>query len=455
MASLIDPGISHPTDFQINSLFLISDSGRSVDLRLVMGELNIFEDIFNSCIVGDLVISDSNNLINMLPLTGFEYLLIEFTKPSQIQKFTKVFRVYKITNRKPKSHQNEVYIIHFCSEEAILNESIRVSKIYNKQSIDAIVKDISSRYLNINENKFSISKSNKTSGVYNISIPNWRPFYAINWLSKMAVTKKYSGASYVFFENRDGFQFVSLEELSQQPHIKQFLSSNMQSGFETDSSKPDVQLEGESIMDYEILGTFDMLENISSGMFSSTLITVDPLRQRISIVPKSSSEVFSRTEHLNSNALVSDAVNRRKLPVTKEQQSFYRIYPTTLGHDKLIYAKRYAENELRANNVEQWLLQRHMYFGGIHTQRMNIAVAGDVLLTVGKTVDVKLPAILAQTAIREFDALYSGKYLITALRHSINEGAHLCYLELSKDSVTDKYPAALKNDAALNIIKES
>ena len=195
--------------------------------------------------------------------------------------------------------------------------------------------------------------------------------------------------------------------------------------------------------------SFDMLRNISSGMFAGTLITVDPLRQRIATIPRSLDEVFPHTKHLNTNPLVSDGDTRRKLPITKEIQSLYRVYPTTLGHNQLTY----AQTNLHPNQVEQWLLQRNMYLSGIHTNRMTLSIPGNVGLTVGNTVDVKFPAIISQTKTREFDQLYSGKYLITALRHSINKLEHLSYLEISKDSSAVKYPTSLNADQTLTKLK--
>lgn len=442
-------GITRAIDFELDDATIVAASGRSVDLRPLIEEVNVYEDLFSPCITGNLIITDSNNLINKLPLTGFEYLSLSFTKPSQKLSFSKIFRIYKITDRKQNSDQNEFYTIHFCSEESVLNESVRVSKIYTGKSIHDIVADIATKYLKITPSKFPASQLSATDGIHTISIPNWRPLYAINWVSRMALSAKYPGASYVFFENRNGFFFVPIEELAKKKPIQKLLNSKIRLGFETDKTASDITAASESVNEYEFHSTFDMLRTISSGMYASTLISIDPVRQRITNIQLTSDSVFPKTSHLNAYNLVSQSLTRRELPINQEFQSFYRVYPTTLGQDKLSY----ASSGINPNQVEQWLLQRNMYLSGLHTNRLNVSVPGNVNLTVGETVDVQFPAIEAQTKVREFDKLYSGKYLITALRHAINKLGHLCYLEISKDSAEVGYPTLLQTDHTIKKMK--
>ena len=52
-------GIQYASQFQLDDLTLIAVNGTSVDLREVMREMNIFEDMFTNTMSGDLFISDS------------------------------------------------------------------------------------------------------------------------------------------------------------------------------------------------------------------------------------------------------------------------------------------------------------------------------------------------------------------------------------------------------------
>lgn len=96
-------GLIYATDFQLDELTLTSSSGQQVDLRLVMRELILYEDLFANVMTGSVFISDTQDIINLLPVIGGEYLSVTLLKPSTTAKIQKTFRIYKITNRRKAS----------------------------------------------------------------------------------------------------------------------------------------------------------------------------------------------------------------------------------------------------------------------------------------------------------------------------------------------------------------
>ena len=60
-------GMVNSYDFELNECVLIAGNGRKIDVRGILFELNIFEDIYNNVLTGNILLSDSNNLINKLP----------------------------------------------------------------------------------------------------------------------------------------------------------------------------------------------------------------------------------------------------------------------------------------------------------------------------------------------------------------------------------------------------
>ena len=188
------------TDYNIIAASIISSTGDVMDIRMILDEINIYEDILSPVITGNIVLHDSNDFINKLPITGFEYFNLEFEQPSGSQRYSKVFRIYKLSDRKSINAQNEMFVLHFCSEELIINELCRVSKTYQNKTIDSIVRDIALNYLKIDSKKIPTSQIHPTVGTHSIVIPNWHPFFAISWLSRMAIHSIYSSPSYVFLK---------------------------------------------------------------------------------------------------------------------------------------------------------------------------------------------------------------------------------------------------------------
>lgn len=442
MATPQQEAIQYGTDYRLVAATIITGSGRVTDIRLIFDELNIYEDLLSPVITGNIVLHDSNDLINKLPITGFEYLSLEFEKPSSSQKYSRIFRIYKLTDRQRVNAQNESFILHFCSEESVLNESCRVSKTYQGKTVDKIVKDIATNYLKIDDMRFPSSQIIPTIGTHSVIIPNWHPFFAINWLSRMAIAANYPSPSYVFFEDRDGFHFTPLEQLSQQTPVRKILVSPRNLGFETDKTEADLEASMKTTYQWEMPCGFDVLQNISCGMYAGSVITVDPIRQRIKTTNLATTTFFNNTKHLNDKNMVSNLISRRNANVETEYNSFLRLYPTTLGHDALSYGGN--AGKMFPNKIEQWIIQRNMYFSSLHSSRVNISMPGDSQLRVGQVVDAKFPAfVLNDKTQKTLDELYSGKYFIVALRHSMNRRTHMCYLELSKESSMVSYPSAL------------
>ena len=61
-------GINFAGEFKLNRAFLESPTGEKIDLikNLSIVEINIFEDIFKSCMSGSIIVGDSRDMINKI-----------------------------------------------------------------------------------------------------------------------------------------------------------------------------------------------------------------------------------------------------------------------------------------------------------------------------------------------------------------------------------------------------
>jgi hypothetical protein len=88
--------------------------------------------------------------------------------------------------------------------------------------------------------------------------------------------------------------------------------------------------------------------------------------------------------------------------------------------------------------------------------RVKVTVAGDPLLSAGRTVNLNIyqidPTVYSQSgsnATRELDPFYSGKYLIASVRHIVKNNSYITIMELAKESVGAAYPAFNNTDSAV------
>jgi hypothetical protein len=386
--------------------------------------------------------------INILELQGSEILILELDKPGLEQPISKNFRIYNISNRTTTKSTNENYIINFCSEELMLNEQYKISKSYTSKLVSDIISDLCLNHLKIPQNKLSIDKS---SGIRDIVIPNFKPIQAINWLATFAKadSAKNVGSPYLFFEDRDGFKFKSILTLFQQPVYKTYQYSAKGLKSEKNDMVIDMQNESVNVIKYEQIKSFDTISAVRSGAFSNKLHTVDPLRLKLGETNFNYNSYLNRgISQLNAGKLPNSAKNRFGDTIN-DTQGVIKFCLTTSGQseNKYIKSKNLSINE---NRIEETVPYRTAQLALFCMNRLKLLIPGDVYITIGRIIQFDLPEIVSNSPNKEKlnDEFYSGKYLVTAVRHMFNqEGRFVTCIEICKESVPNKYADFNNNDS--------
>ena len=98
--------------------------------------------------------------------------------------------------------------------------------------------------------------------------------------------------------------------------------------------------------------------------------------------------------------------------------------------------------------IETYVPQRTAQLNLANYNVVKLAIPGDTGITAGKVIEFNLMSIKPTTNKRELDRFYSGKYLVTAVRHIIQpQGIYQTIIELAKDSSPTSYPT-ISNDNA-------
>ena len=212
--------IQYAGEYEIEEIRLFSSSGNIIPLNGLMMSLSIFENIFSPTMSGQIVLLDTNSIVLNLPIIGQEYLSFKIKTASlgnegtDIIDYTEnVFSIYKIDKR-IMGDGAEAIVLHFASPEMLRNSRTRVSKSYTN-SIDKIVIDVlqNERYINSKKDLFIEG----TVGVRKLIAPNSFPFTFVQKLSSEAISTEHGSPYFMFFENKDGIHFRSLDSLYSQP----------------------------------------------------------------------------------------------------------------------------------------------------------------------------------------------------------------------------------------------
>jgi hypothetical protein len=421
-----DNTIFYPQDYKLKKLVLTNRSGKTLDLTKLVVEFSYFEDIFAFSVSGYLVLRDSAGFIELDGMTGNETLEIDFGKfNDSYLNLKRTFRMYKISNVKPIGNLTSViYKLHFCSEELILSEQLKIQKSYDTQKISDIVSEILTEKMGIEETNLVIED---TYGVYDFNIGLLKPFEAISWLSTYArPTAFQKSADMLFFENKDGFNFRSIQSLYKSNVYKSY---KYQAKNIPEASAEDVLT---TVLDYEVIKFYDVLDNISSGMYANRLITINPLTQTYKVTD------FNYKKDSDSSLNDTSALYTKQNRLGFDQST---AYPSLV---------KFSSSNTRANSndaaieenpgsvekdifLEDTLPIRTSALAALNHTKLKIVVPGDSGLAVGRIIELDIPKLNPGDSSKS--NFFSGKYVVTALRHVVQVPAVFqTILEITKDS---------------------
>lgn len=430
-------GIFYPQDFHLNKLNFVTASKTKMDLKRLMLEFSFYEDIFSFAVSGYITVIDAQSFIEMMQLTGNEYLEIDFGKIKGAKNSIKgTYRVYKLSHRKPNANlTSEAYTLHFCSEELLLSEQIKISKSYKGKKISDNIKDILTTSLKVPSKR--IQQIEETTGINNLVAPKVKPFEAISWLSNYArpKTKGQPGADMLFFETKNGFNFRSLQTMYNSDVYATYKYQMKNAG---DDQQP-MQDKVNTVLNYEIVKSYDMLNEINSGTLSNRLITIDPTTRTVRTTNFGYSDYKKKASSLNKGEATPEVKNRLGKATSMNFEGTLKLSVSNAEQEKNAYIKTNgvdSKDVFMENNIPN----RTAQIGLANYTIVKIVVPGDPGVTAGRTVNFNIYSLKPGTNKRELDKFYSGKYLVTAVRHiATSPNEYRTVLELGRDSSTKKY----------------
>jgi hypothetical protein len=360
-----------------------------------MVEMNIFEDIFNNGTTGNLIIEDSINLQETLPIIGSNTLKVKFRTIGG-KLFNKEFIVHKLENTEQKG-KTKHYLLKFISP-ILLQYNKRLSRYYEGYTSD-IVHDVLTKHLDIDASNITIEK---TKSFKEFVVPNWLPLKFVNYLTANSVSETNNSASYLFYENRDGFNFVSIDKLCSEP-ISRSINVNL--------SEPDrEEYTLDNVMSYEVVESYDILDNTRKGMYGSTLYWHDILKKSFGFnsITYDKNDVSTRL-HPAGNRLLPD------IGFSPEN----KIYLSSINYHNFDVSTRLKQRYSRLQEMENYCIL--------------CVVPGNTNQLVGDKIDFQIPSTKVSDVVKQ-DSFLSGSYLIARIRHTMTISKHVMTMELRKDS---------------------
>ena len=521
---------SFPGDFELLKLTMTSPNmvANVMDLKNSWSDLNIYEDVFANCLTGNIQIVDGVGLMENVPIIGEETINIHvrtkgFVKerdsksntipgPFQGSESEGIInikmRVTKLSNITKLNEGIITYTLHLVSEEFIINLKSKVMKSslnpgsLEPQRISATVKSLYTQFFKrgrIAKKIFIEPTKNPTSLV----IPNYPPFKAFNFLASRAVSagQHAVGSSFLFYETIKGFFFVSLETLMagggmgystvegtegspeeltftapENPVKETYVVQPKRMESKTDDVK-NVALEMTAVDSYQFSSNFDVLQNLTKGMYSNRLLTHDLVRMKYDTLDfnihdpvnleetVTTDEATGATEVLNVKKMADEAKNfsdnfthlgKGKLCSINQfamgsPESVISFYPTNFAHDvrfkddpgpQSVKGGIKGALNIIPNRVDQWMQSRMVQSQQLNNIKLNVRAPGLSTRTVGDLIEFKMPTQFLEDRDGETQSTQhkylSGYYLITKLRHHFTKEKYEIEFEAIKDALRSK-----------------
>jgi hypothetical protein len=488
-------------------LSLITVVGDEIDVFGQLISLNIYEDIYSPVLTGDITLLDNINLFYKIPICGQEKLTVRFyswnydpVNNLKVNYFHRTFDVLRVTNVKQVNDYSTMYTLHFASPELLKNETIKISKAYSDVTHSDIVnmvmtedydvdeplglsfpteelteKITRSPFISDNEITAQFQKIDEQDSVelfiektkYKepwITIPYMKPFDIIQWVASRSLrlssgrkkTKPNNeSANFLFFENKRGFQFTSIDTLLEN---KESIRSifKMGSGAQNKNNYSERNVYTNRIHKLQIQDCYDTLNNIRSGLYASRLYSYDfntgetiekDYDYLESFIESESSESgksgppitiwegvseypFIKIDAAGENDLTKKFLSKRiMIPfmpgklinnITNEQTERDCNTRTEIGHEAYI--------QRRMSQLARWT-----------NFRIIMEVPGNSVNKVGDVIEVHLNDLqYKNNNLGEFSEIpskyYHGYYLTTSIRHSLTKFTYKQFIEAGKDS---------------------
>lgn len=409
--------------FHVNleSVILASrDGSKTLNLKDYIYSISIVEDVFSPFIHCEINVFDYNYISTKFPLIGEEFLSITFSADKQQTTFN--FLVYRNSfGGFNDTNKMQYYTLFGTTLPYALDGAIKVSKSFSNLSYGEIVNNLFNSYFS---NSQKIIKVEPTKGIHKFIVPGISPFSAISLCKKRSVSVKEPYTPFLFFENQEGYNFVSVNTLF--GNSLQLPGAQIRHAFVNNLPGQD-----EKERSLSPLSTNVVAENTINDVLSFDVVdkynTVDKLRHNVFY---SSVRFFDlTTKALNTKEFkLSDSKNKFFLGnggefntpfLTDELSRGFSISgPLTVVDTGRVFDQSsvdfYPDALASMNAYKELMLQ----------ERVTINIYGDNTIKAGDVFN-----FVAVLPTGKLDPTVAGNYLIISLKHLITIDSQARYIQ--------------------------
>lgn len=424
-----------PIGFTLKSIQMTTNSGFTFDLRDLVHQIKIIENLNMKSIMVLIFIEDGINLGSEIKLAGNENIKIslERLEPGGIEKFLDLnLQIAQITNYSEPTPSSQAYTLLCVSNHSYLNNKKLLNRPFKGLASD-LIEDIVKSDL-----KSTLDKKDSTKGIMEGIYPNLKPYDAIQWLMRNA--HRDNGPMFFYETAKDGLVFTSyFDLLSSKDEPFNIYNKDPFFQFSLDGKDPDEIFIEEKLKFRSINTSMDTskLNSANNGMFGSVLNTIDISTKTID------KHEFSWKDEPLTNYLNKFSALDKKMEILDTDSSFFDLNKSKQYYQSINKNAFDEQPNYHANTAGNGLLKAYTAGELLNSFSFEADLVGDFDMTPGNIIG--FDAIKHANIVDEMtddqdpsdfeDEYMSGLYLVHGVEHTFNKDGYIMKIKAMKDSL--------------------
>jgi hypothetical protein len=411
----------NPGEYKLNRL-TITTPNQAFDLSPYAVKCDIFESIISPSVIAEIVVSDSTGMFSSFQLSE-EKVSISFTtydSSSPVEYELSVIDVGPAVAT--PNDKSLVYTLTCVSDEVLTSMTIKNTPVVIKNiECEKIIKSL----LDLVHSKKPLF-AEKTKGLHAYGLANITPFEGIDKVRRLAVSSKHMGSAFVFFENKAGYTFKSVEKLVEEG-VK-----NIGDKFFVFTGVANLDNSGSmwrNILGYKVIQQGNQGVALSIGGYNNI---VKRLNIETGVVDIFEQKAKQLTFLSLNNGSVTSSLEQQSRRNEDQGRATLNLYTPDQENNQL--AEKY-------NYLPYYITQ-------LLTTIAHITIYGDTTITIGDVITCTLPEHTGLTlgdkrAYVDDNKVSSGNYLVAKCRHMLTFGNRPQYfqsLEIIRDGIGGELP---------------
>ncbi len=419
----------NPSAYRLKTINLFTNKGgKPLNLIPSVAKITVEESIYTSGITVIFNISDSISALEYYKIIGNEkiefvmsHIPVTTKEEKEITLNLRVSDIQKYSRLKPGLQEYEL----ICVSEHVYNDSVKELVRRFSGSYGEEIEKICKRELSIEEDRLEI---NKGGGLVNGIYTRLNPLQAINWLIRNATDDQTPFFFYETYGQKNKIRLESLKDMIDKDVYETYFykpTTENVTGY-ANNEDPSIHYTDLKQQIRAFSSTLDAskLRGLGDGSYASTTHNLNYANKSYEVVEYN----YKRTNKLNDNdpipTLETSYIDEKKFGDHVEAKEYF------INQNTLQFSKE-EPNYHEVNTVS--LAASTSYLKNLDNQTQEIVIAGDLDLSCGSKIELKIYRPQWEGKKEPFDVYFSGNYIVIKIEHMFEE-EHKMRLTVQKDS---------------------